>query len=81
MARTIELLEVEMNRGRGTADDPVRVIKQYWSKDGEVVATQDPCAPVRTPDGRWLLNHDTTEVKEVSDGRDNKVIQRDCERG
>jgi hypothetical protein len=29
-------------RGRGVAEDPLRVITQIWSMDGELIAENDP---------------------------------------
>jgi hypothetical protein len=29
-------------RGAGTAEDPIRIITQYWSLDGELLAERDP---------------------------------------
>ncbi|WP_373804517.1 hypothetical protein [Jeotgalibaca porci] len=42
--RKVELLEVihtEAVRGKGTSENPVRVVHQYWSKDGELLAESD----------------------------------------
>ena len=42
--RKVELLEVihtEAVRGKGTNENPVRVVHQYWSKDGELLAEND----------------------------------------
>ena len=30
-------------RGEGTEDDPVRMIVQYWTLDGELLFESDPC--------------------------------------
>ena len=44
-ARVIEVIETFMTRrGRGSNDDPSRLIRQYFSKDGELMAEVDPCA-------------------------------------
>jgi len=45
-ARVIQVIETELEK-RGTGDDvddPVRIIKQYWSLDGKLLAEVDPCA-------------------------------------
>lgn len=41
-ARVIQVIETEAIAGRGTADDPVRAVLQYWSFDGELLAVNDP---------------------------------------
>lgn len=43
--KLIEVIEVIFIRGKGTDNDPVRRLKQYWSTDGELLATsEDDCA-------------------------------------
>ena len=45
-ARVIQVIETTLER-RGTgkdADSPIRVITQYWSFDGDLLAEVDPCA-------------------------------------
>ena len=42
--RKVELLEVIHTvalRGSGTPENPVRIVHQYWSKDGELLAEND----------------------------------------
>lgn len=42
--RTVELIEVIHTasvRGAGTEKSPVRVVHQYWSKSGELLAEKD----------------------------------------
>lgn len=41
-ARIIEVIEVYTLIGNGTDDDPNRIRKEYWSKDGELLALNDP---------------------------------------
>ena len=44
--RKVELLEVihtEAVRGKGTNENPVRVVHQYWDKDGNLLAEKDDC--------------------------------------
>lgn len=36
-----QVIEVQAVRGEGTNDDPCRVILQYWSLDGELLAEND----------------------------------------
>jgi len=42
-ARVIKVIETTiLRRGAGTDGDPHRVIRQYWSLDGEPLAEIDP---------------------------------------
>ena len=41
-ARIIEVIELDVLIGKGTDDDPNRIQKEYWSKDGELLALNDP---------------------------------------
>lgn len=43
-ARVIQVVETTLERrGEGkNAEDPIRVITQYWSLDGELLAEVDP---------------------------------------
>lgn len=46
-ARVIQVIETTLER-RGTGKDensPLRMITQYWSFDGELLAEVDPCSP------------------------------------
>lgn len=41
--RLIEVIETTLiRRGNGSSNNPVRVITQYWSKDGVLLAEVDP---------------------------------------
>ena len=40
-ARVISVIETKAARGRGTSDDPVREVTEYWSLDGEKLAERD----------------------------------------
>ena len=40
-ARVIEVIEVKTARGKGTDKDPMRIIAEYWSKDGKLLAVND----------------------------------------
>lgn len=42
MARIIELIYTFERVGKGTEADPIRLIPQLWTKDGLLVAEQDP---------------------------------------
>jgi hypothetical protein len=41
MAKVILVIETEDRRGLGKSDDPVRLVKQYWSIDGRLLAEVD----------------------------------------
>lgn len=41
-ARVVEVIEVRFLRGSGVAPDPVRIVTAYYSKDGEILAENDP---------------------------------------
>lgn len=44
-ARVLRVIETHLAlRGDGTEGDPKRLLTQYWSVDGELLATVDPCA-------------------------------------
>ncbi len=38
----VEVIVVEALRGLGQMGDPVRVVTQYWSLQGELLAESDP---------------------------------------
>ena len=40
-ARVIKVIEVVMRAGKGTEEDPNRLVTQYWSLDGKLLATVD----------------------------------------
>ena len=41
----VTVIRVEAARGLGTNDDPVRVVTQYWSTEGALLAERDPNSP------------------------------------
>lgn len=41
-ARVIQVIVTEAIEGRGVDGDPVRIVHQYWSLDGELLAKVDP---------------------------------------
>jgi hypothetical protein len=44
-AKLIEVIETSLiRRGKGTEADPVRIVKQYWAKDGSLLAERDDYA-------------------------------------
>lgn len=44
-ARVIMVIETEAIAGRGTEEDPVRSVKQYWGMSGDLLAVNDPFSP------------------------------------
>ena len=41
-ARLIQVIETDLlKRGKGVDGDPIRLIRQYWSTDGELLAEVD----------------------------------------
>jgi hypothetical protein len=42
MAKIIELIYTEKRTGTGKEESPMRLVKQLWTKDGELVASHDP---------------------------------------
>jgi hypothetical protein len=52
--KVIEVIEVGVMRGKGTADDTMRSVTSYFSLDGEPLAESDPCPEGRVkPLGGW----------------------------
>lgn len=41
-AKVVQVVEVQAVVGKGTEEDPNRVITQYWSLEGELLAERDP---------------------------------------
>lgn len=39
--KIVELIQVIFIRGDGTIESPIRTVKQYWTKDGKLVAEVD----------------------------------------
>lgn len=37
----IEVIHVVITKGKGTIDDPIHLVNQYWSKEGELLAEQN----------------------------------------
>ena len=40
--KVVEVVQVVTTKGNGTDEDPNRVITEYWSLDGELLAVVDP---------------------------------------
>lgn len=41
-AKIVPVIVTESLRGKGSEEDPVRKVKQYWSCEGELLAENDP---------------------------------------
>ena len=41
-AQVIQVIRTESKAGAGTEDDPNRIVIQYWSTDGSLLAIHDP---------------------------------------
>ena len=58
-ARVIQVIETSLvRRGVGTSEDPTRIIRQYWSLDGKLLAEVDP-----------FIKHEARSVNRPSEGR------------
>lgn len=40
-AQLVNVIKTESLRGKGTDDDPCRMVIQYWSTEGELLAEKD----------------------------------------
>lgn len=38
----LEVIHISVKSGDGSDNDPVRVVEQYWSRSGELLAERDP---------------------------------------
>ncbi|MCD8198205.1 MAG: carboxypeptidase [Lachnospiraceae bacterium] len=41
-AKIISVIEIQITRGTGTENDPVRGVTQYWNAEGQLLAEYDP---------------------------------------
>ena len=55
-AKLVELIETEELRGSGKEDDVFRRVKQWWTKEGELVAERD----------EWKLEQDAQRLDECA---------------
>ena len=44
LSRVIQVIETLSLRGRGTEEDKCRMVRQYWSLEGKMLAEHDPWA-------------------------------------
>lgn len=42
-AKIIKVVETKALRGEGTEEDPCRIVTQYWSFTGKLLAEKDDC--------------------------------------
>jgi hypothetical protein len=42
-ARVVQVIETTLTRRGDGADTPIRIVHQYWSLEGELLAERDPC--------------------------------------
>lgn len=42
MIKLMQVICAEITKGKGTEENPVRIVIQYWSVDGELLAEVDP---------------------------------------
>jgi hypothetical protein len=47
MAKLMQVIVVERCKGAGTEADPSRLVIEYWSTDGKLLASHDPVADGR----------------------------------
>ena len=40
--QTVEVVRVKVSSGAGTPEDPVRLVVQYWNKNGKLIGQEDP---------------------------------------
>lgn len=41
LVELVEVIHVEAARGKGTEDDPARIVHQYLSRDGQLLAENE----------------------------------------
>jgi hypothetical protein len=52
-AKVVQLIHTSLlRRGAGVANDPVRIIDQWWTMDGELVVERDPWLTAYGPSDR-----------------------------
>ncbi|HMF60227.1 MAG TPA: hypothetical protein VK595_07645 [Vicinamibacterales bacterium] len=50
-AELVQVIRTSLTRRGDGKDDPIRIITQYWSVDGELLAEVDPVGPPATAGG------------------------------
>lgn len=53
-AQVISVIRTESRTGAGTEENPNRIVTQYWSTDGELLAVYDPLIREEKKDGEIL---------------------------
>ena len=41
MARLIQVIETEVTHGQGTEVSPVRIVRQWWTPEGDLLCERD----------------------------------------
>lgn len=57
-AKTIKVIETTLLR-MGSGEDknsPIRIVTQYWTEDGQLLAQNDPAAVTLTPEEIHVIN-------------------------
>mgnify|MGYP003185227036 CR=1 FL=1 len=63
-ARVIQVIETLSLKGRGADQDPCRAVTQYWSLEGELLATVDP---VKETEAEIKMKGDQDEKYKAND--------------
>ena len=53
-ARVIQVIETKACVGRGTEQDPNRIVTKYWSLEGELLAYDDPAREIAPAPQEWV---------------------------
>lgn len=65
---TVTLIRTTMtSKGSGSPDSPVRCLVQYWTSEGQLVETRDPCAISVSPELLALIIGDFDALRASSD--------------
>lgn len=79
MPRVVKVIENETSRGRGIADDPTRIVTEYWTVDGnKLLAISDTWFENQVPQLETLtgrLQSAETVVLDLAD-RARRILSR-----
>ena len=70
-AKVIQVIETVSARGAGTPENPCRIVHQYWSLEGELLAENDPCEEDHTRETEDVKGMEA--VVAVSEGKSVSV--------
>jgi hypothetical protein len=79
MPRLIIVIESEDRRGRGAPGDPVRIVTQYHTPSGQMLAERDAFPPA--PPEREEVMKLVTILREISDAIPHEVLPGDVRAG